>query len=87
MRKFVGSLSIWHWLIVCVVVLIVFGGGKRLSSTMGDLGRGLKIFRKEVIEIGSDDHPVSIENKRMPLDRHSEQVVPPFLKEAKKDSL
>ncbi|MBS1087288.1 twin-arginine translocase TatA/TatE family subunit [Gluconobacter sphaericus] len=82
-----GSLSIWHWLIVCVVVLIVFGGGKRLSSTMGDLGRGLKIFRKEVIEIGSDDHPVSIESKRMPLDTHSEQVVPLSLKESENTSI
>ncbi|MBF0886473.1 Sec-independent protein translocase TatA [Gluconobacter sphaericus] len=82
-----GSLSIWHWLIVCVLVLIVFGGGKRLSSTMGDLGRGLKIFRKEVIEIGSDDHPVSIESKRMPLDTHSEQVVPLSLKESENTSI
>ena len=79
-----GSLSIWHWLIVCVVVLIVFGGGKRLSVNMGDLGKCLKIFRKEIIDTGSDDHPVSIENKHMPLDMHSEQVVSLSLKKRKK---
>ncbi|MBB2165211.1 twin-arginine translocase TatA/TatE family subunit [Gluconacetobacter sp. 1b LMG 1731] len=50
-----GSLSIWHWLIVLAVVLVLFGGGKRLSSTMGDLGRGLRIFRKEVADLQSED--------------------------------
>ena len=50
-----GSLSIWHWLIVLCVVLVLFGGGKRLSSTMGDLGRGLRIFRKEVTDLQSED--------------------------------
>lgn len=47
-----GSLSVWHWVVVLGVVFIVFGGGKRLSSTMGELGKGLKIFRKEISEIG-----------------------------------
>jgi sec-independent protein translocase protein TatA len=44
-----GGLSIWHWLIVLVVVLLVFGTG-RVSSLMGELGKGIKTFRQNVTE-------------------------------------
>lgn len=40
-----GSFSIWHWLIVIVVVLLLFGGRGRLSNLMGDAARGIKSFR------------------------------------------
>jgi sec-independent protein translocase protein TatA len=50
-----GSFSIWHWLIVLAVVLILFGGGGKLSRLMGDFGKGLKSFKKQVREEGSDD--------------------------------
>ncbi len=43
-----GAFSIWHWLIVLAVVLILFGGGGKLSRLMGDLGKGLNAFRKNV---------------------------------------
>ena len=39
-----GGLSIWHWLIVLVVVLVLFGRG-RISETMGDFGKGIKSFK------------------------------------------
>jgi sec-independent protein translocase protein TatA len=45
-----GSFSIWHWLIVLAVVLILFGGGGKLSRLMGDFGKGLKSFKKGVKE-------------------------------------
>ncbi len=41
-----GSLSIWHWLIVLAIVAIVFGGGGKLSGLMGDAGKGIKAFRQ-----------------------------------------
>ena len=41
-----GTFSIWHWLIVLAVVLILFGGGGKLSRLMGDFGKGLKSFKK-----------------------------------------
>ena len=41
-----GTFSIWHWLIVLAVVLILFGGGGKLSRLMGDFGTGLKSFKK-----------------------------------------
>lgn len=40
-----GSFSIWHWLIVLVVVLILFGRG-RVSEIMGDFGKGIKSFKQ-----------------------------------------
>mgnify|MGYP000952115683 CR=1 FL=1 len=65
-----GSLSIWHWAIVLGVVLVVFGGGKRLSSTMGDLGRGLKVFRREISDLGADDSVALLENEREVREAH-----------------
>ena len=44
-----GTLSLGHWLIVIVVVLIVFGAG-RLPKTMGDLARGVRAFRSGMQE-------------------------------------
>ncbi|WEX07328.1 twin-arginine translocase TatA/TatE family subunit [Chelativorans sp. AA-79] len=40
-----GSFSIWHWLIVLVVVLLLFGRGK-IPELMGDMAKGIKNFRK-----------------------------------------
>lgn len=42
--------SIWHWLIVLVIVLVLFGGGGKLSRLMGDLARGVNAFRKGLKE-------------------------------------
>ena len=39
-------LSIWHWLIVGAVVLLVFGGRNKISDMMGDVARGIKAFKK-----------------------------------------
>jgi sec-independent protein translocase protein TatA len=41
-----GSLSIWHWLIVGAVVLLVFGGRNKISDMMGDVAKGIKAFKK-----------------------------------------
>jgi sec-independent protein translocase protein TatA len=40
-----GSLSIWHWLIVLAVVILVFGT-KKLSSLGSDVGGAIKNFKK-----------------------------------------
>jgi sec-independent protein translocase protein TatA len=45
-----GAFSIWHWLIVLVVVLVLFGGGGKISRLMGDFGKGLKNFKKGMKE-------------------------------------
>jgi sec-independent protein translocase protein TatA len=48
-----GSFSIWHWVIVLVVVLVLFGGRGKLSSIMGDAAKGIRAFQKGLK--GDDD--------------------------------
>ena len=45
-----GSLSIWHWLIVGAVLLLVFGGRGKISEMMGDVAKGIKAFKKGMSE-------------------------------------
>lgn len=40
-----GGLSIWHLLILLAVVVLVFGGGGKLSRIMGDFGKGINSFK------------------------------------------
>jgi sec-independent protein translocase protein TatA len=53
-----GSLSIWHWIVVLVVVLLLFGRGK-ISELMGDMAQGIKAFKKGM----SEDDTVKAEPK------------------------
>ena len=48
-----GGLSIWHWLIVLVIVVLVFGT-KRLGNIGKDLGEAVKGFKKGVHEDDKD---------------------------------
>ena len=48
-----GGFSIWHWLVVALVAMLLFGKG-RLSDLMGDLGKGIKSFKKALNE---DENP------------------------------
>ena len=48
-----GSFSIWHWIIVIVVVLLLFGRNK-ISDLMGDVAQGIKAFKKGMAD---DDKP------------------------------
>jgi sec-independent protein translocase protein TatA len=41
-----GSLSIWHWMIVIAVGLLLFGGRGKVSELMGDVAKGIKAFKK-----------------------------------------
>src|SRR5215831_14107111 len=49
-----GELSIWHWIVVIAVVLLLFGRGK-ISGLMGDVAEGIKAFRKGM----SEDEPAT----------------------------
>jgi len=44
-----GEFSIWHWMIVLLVVLLLFGSGK-VSNLMGDFAKGIKAFKKNMAE-------------------------------------
>jgi sec-independent protein translocase protein TatA len=48
-----GSFSIWHWLIVLVIVLLVFGRGK-IPELMGDMAKGIKSFKKGMSDDDAD---------------------------------
>ena len=48
-----GGLSLWHWLVVGVIVLLLFGKG-RFSDMMGDVAKGIKSFKKGMTE---EDEP------------------------------
>jgi sec-independent protein translocase protein TatA len=50
-----GSLSIWHWLIVGAVLLLVFGGRGKISDMMGDVAKGIKAFKKGMSEEDTAD--------------------------------
>ncbi len=49
-----GTFSVWHWLIVLVVVLILFGGGGKIPKLMRDMGKGINAFKKGLKEEPKD---------------------------------
>jgi len=53
-----GSLSIWHWLIVLVIIMLVFGT-KKLRNIGSDLGGAVKGFKEGVKDGASDSSPAA----------------------------
>jgi sec-independent protein translocase protein TatA len=41
-----GAFTIWHWLVVLIIVALVFGGRGKLSGIMGDAAKGVRAFRE-----------------------------------------
>ncbi|NLH80203.1 MAG: twin-arginine translocase TatA/TatE family subunit [Phyllobacteriaceae bacterium] len=54
-----GSLSIWHWLIVLAVALLFFGGKGKISDLMGDFAKGIKSFKKGLQDDDEAEKPVA----------------------------
>ncbi len=54
-----GSFSIWHWLIVLAVIILVFGT-KRLGNIGEDLGKAIRGFKKGVSAGDKDDPPAQL---------------------------
>ncbi|MGO4571437.1 twin-arginine translocase TatA/TatE family subunit [Microvirga sp. 2TAF3] len=44
-----GGASIWHWIVVGLIVVLLFGRGK-ISDMMGDVAKGIKAFKKGMAE-------------------------------------
>ncbi|HEV2562690.1 MAG TPA: twin-arginine translocase TatA/TatE family subunit [Rhizomicrobium sp.] len=59
-----GALSIWHILILAVVAVLLFGGRGKISDLMGDVGKGVRSFRKGLSE--HDDEPRAIPPQDQP---------------------
>ena len=49
-----GAMSVWHWALVILVVVLLFGRGK-ISDLMGDVAKGIKSFKKGM----ADDETVT----------------------------
>ncbi|KAB2680736.1 MULTISPECIES: twin-arginine translocase TatA/TatE family subunit [Brucella/Ochrobactrum group] len=57
-----GSFSIWHWLIVLAVVLLLFGRGK-IPELMGDVAKGIKNFKQGMNDDDAKDDARTIDAK------------------------
>jgi len=55
-----GGLSIWHWLIVLLIVMLIFGT-KKLRNIGQDLGGAVKGFKEGMKEGTADDKPTEPE--------------------------
>jgi sec-independent protein translocase protein TatA len=55
-----GTFSIWHWLVVLLVVLLLFGSGK-VSTLMGDFAKGIKSFKKNMADENDSSMEASAE--------------------------
>lgn len=58
-----GFGSLWHWVIVLIVVLVLFGRG-RVSEIMGDFGKGIKSFKQGLHE--DEGKPVVVPPAQLP---------------------
>ncbi len=67
-----GSLSIWHWMIVIVVVLLLFGRNK-ISDLMGDVAQGIKAFKKGMAD---DDKTTEAKSEPKTIDHQANGVAP-----------
>lgn len=57
-----GTFSIWHWLIVLVVVLVLFGGRGKIPSLMGDVAKGIKSFKSNMKDESANAESSKIED-------------------------
>ena len=75
-----GTFSIWHWVIVLVVVLVLFGGRGKLSQLMGDMAKGITAFKKGLKDEQSNDSEAKV------IERSSEQDTVDVSSTSNKDS-
>jgi sec-independent protein translocase protein TatA len=67
-----GSLSIWHWALVILVVVLLFGRGK-ISDLMGDVAKGIKSFKKGM----ADEEPETAQGEKKSLEQPADATVKP----------
>lgn len=53
-----GTWSIWHWVVVILVAILLFGS-KRLPDAARGLGRSMRIFKSEIKEMQNDGKPAA----------------------------
>jgi len=61
-----GAMSFWHWALVILVVVLLFGRGK-ISDLMGDVAKGIKSFKKGM----ADDEPATATAEPKPIEQQA----------------
>jgi sec-independent protein translocase protein TatA len=61
-----GAMSVWHWALVILVVVLLFGRGK-ISDLMGDVAKGIKSFKKGM----ADDEPATAAADPKPIEQQT----------------
>ncbi|MFD1197421.1 twin-arginine translocase TatA/TatE family subunit [Brucella gallinifaecis] len=71
-----GSFSIWHWLIVLAVVLLLFGRGK-IPELMGDVAKGIKNFKQGMSDedAAKEDAKADADNSARTIDARADDAV------------
>jgi sec-independent protein translocase protein TatA len=65
-----GGASIWHWIVVGLIVVLLFGRGK-ISDLMGDVAKGIKAFKKGMSEDDTTAKPVQPSEPVRTIDHQS----------------
>jgi len=65
-----GTFSIWHWIVVLVVVLLLFGKGK-IPALMGDVAKGVKAFKSGL----KDDDETAGDSKAIDEDKSGDAAM------------
>ena len=68
-----GSFSIWHWLIVIVAIVLLFGGRGKISSVMGDVAHGIRNFR-EGLKDPNDQRAIQDAKQETPEIKKTDEV-------------
>ena len=58
-----GSFSIWHWILIIGVALLLFGGRGKVSELMSDVAQGIKAFKRGM----QDDDAAAADKKSEPV--------------------
>jgi sec-independent protein translocase protein TatA len=66
-----GGFSIWHWLVVGVIILLLFGKG-RFSDMMGDVAKGIKSFKKGMSE---EDEATAASTRRLTEEKTVDPII------------
>ena len=71
-----GSMSIWHWVIVLAVGLLLFGGRGKISELMGDFAKGIKSFKKGLSEDEKTEAEAAKPDTMRTIDHQATQPTP-----------
>jgi sec-independent protein translocase protein TatA len=72
-----GSMSLWHWIVVLAVVLLFFGGRGKITEMMGDVAKGIKAFKKGMADedVAKADPPAEVKTDPKIIDHQPAQTV------------